>query len=86
MRHTKGHTGNRRSHHALKGPRFSVCASCGSSHIRHQACPTCGNYRGRTVIDMKSRQDRALARKQAKLRARGENAKEAAKNESKDSK
>ncbi len=83
MRHTKGHTGNRRSHHALKGPRFSVCASCGSQHIRHQACGVCGAYRGRTVVDMQARSERSLARKQAKLRARGENAKEAAKAEAK---
>jgi len=35
---------------------------------------------------VRGRQERALARKQAKLRARGENAKEAVKSESKDSK
>lgn len=79
MRHTKGHTGNRRSHHALTGPRLSVCASCGSSHIRHQACPTCGNYRGRAVVNTKAVAERSLARKQAKLRARGENASAAGK-------
>lgn len=71
MRHTKGHTGNRRSHHALKEARFSVCADCGASHIRHQACPTCGKYRGRVVIDMKAVNERTVARKNAKLRAIG---------------
>ena len=71
MRHTKGHTGNRRSHHALKEARFSVCADCGASHIRHQACPSCGKYRGRVVVDMKAVNERNLARKQAKLRAIG---------------
>jgi large subunit ribosomal protein L32 len=86
MRHTKGHTGNRRSHHALSGPRLSTCVSCGGKHVRHRACQTCGLYRGRTVINVRGRQERALARKQAKLRARGENAKEAVKSESKDSK
>lgn len=73
MRHTVGHTGNRRSHHALKEPRLSTCASCGSKHIRHQACPVCGIYRGRTVVDAKGKQERSLRRKQTKLRARGEN-------------
>lgn len=89
MRHTKGHTGNRRSHDGLSGPRLSACPSCGSSHIRHQICPVCGYYRGRTVIDMQAKTGRTLARKQAKLRARGENAAAAAgkgKDESKDSK
>jgi hypothetical protein len=49
----------------------------------------CGYYRGRTVIDMQAKTGRTLARKQAKLRARGENAAAAAgkgKDESKDSK
>jgi large subunit ribosomal protein L32 len=72
MRHTVGHTGNRRSHHALKEPRLSTCASCGSKHIRHQACPVCGIYRGRTVVDAKGVHERALRRKQAKSKARGE--------------
>lgn len=71
MRHTKGHTGNRRSHHALTEARFSTCADCGASHIRHQACPACGKYRGRVVIDMKAVNEKTLARKQAKLRAIG---------------
>ncbi len=86
MRHTKGHTGNRRSHHALSGPRLSVCATCGSKHIRHQACLTCGAYRGRTVVNAQAKAERSLARKQAKLRARGESAADAQKSESKDSK
>lgn len=78
MRHTKGHTANRRSHHALTEARFSVCADCGASHIRHQACPSCGKYRGRVVIDMKAVNEKTLARKQAKLRAIGEPTKQKA--------
>ncbi|MEK7606310.1 MAG: 50S ribosomal protein L32 [Patescibacteria group bacterium] len=78
MRHTKGHTGNRRSHHALTEARFSLCANCGASHIRHQACPSCGQYRGRQVIDVKGIGERSLARKQAKLRAIGQPSKQTA--------
>lgn len=51
MRHTRAHTANRRSHHALKGPRLSRCSNCGAMGLRHRVCATCGQYRGRTVVD-----------------------------------
>ncbi|HFC76750.1 MAG TPA: 50S ribosomal protein L32, partial [Candidatus Moranbacteria bacterium] len=47
MRHTKGHTRNRRSHHALKTPRLSNCQDCGALHLRHRVCETCGKYKGK---------------------------------------
>jgi ribosomal protein L32 len=48
MRHTRAHTGNRRSHHKIKNPALSTDAS-GSVHIRHRASKD-GVYKGRTVI------------------------------------
>ncbi len=48
MRHTRSHTANRRSHHALKSPALSKDAS-GSMHIRHRASID-GLYKGRSVI------------------------------------
>lgn len=55
MRHTRAHTANRRSHHAIKLGQFSKCSNCQSVKQSHVACPTCGYYNGRMVIDMKSR-------------------------------
>lgn len=52
MRHTRAHTGNRRSHHALKKSRFAVCKKCGAKYLMHRACGSCGTYRGRTVVDV----------------------------------
>ena len=51
MRHTKSHTANRRSHHALKVARFISCPKCNAKHLMHRVCPNCGNYRGRVVVD-----------------------------------
>ena len=51
MRHTKGHTANRRSHHALKGARFVTCSKCSAQHLMHRVCGNCGTYRGRMVVD-----------------------------------
>lgn len=51
MRHTKSHTANRRSHHALKEARFTVCEKCNKEHLMHRVCGNCGTYRGRMVVD-----------------------------------
>jgi len=52
MRHTRSHTRNRRSHHALSEPRLSQCSHCKAMHVRHKVCSTCGYYRGRLVVDV----------------------------------
>jgi large subunit ribosomal protein L32 len=77
MRHTRGHTGNRRSHHALTEARYSTCAKCKAQHVRHQMCPNCGTYQGRTVIDVNAREERRLTRRKEKLKAMGEPASKA---------
>lgn len=66
MRHTKSHTANRRSHHALVEPRLSVCSNCSFKHMRHKACGNCGQYRGREVIDVAAK----LAKKEKKIKSR----------------
>ncbi|OIO31046.1 50S ribosomal protein L32 [Candidatus Nomurabacteria bacterium CG1_02_43_90] len=52
MRHTRAHTANRRSHHALEEIRLSKCVKCEALHMRHQACKNCGTYRGKTVLSL----------------------------------
>ena len=64
MRHTREHTGNRRSHHGIKGPRLSVCAKCSELHLRHRMCNNCGTYKGKEVVDVMSR----LAKKEKKAK------------------
>lgn len=62
MRSTRSHTGNRRSHHALKEPRLSRCVDCGSAHLRHRLCENCGKYKGKVLIDVHA----LLAKKEKK--------------------
>ena len=50
MRVTKGHSGNRRSHHALTAPRLSQCSNCNEYHLRHNVCKACGFYKGKQII------------------------------------
>jgi large subunit ribosomal protein L32 len=69
MRHTRGHTGNRRSHHALKAPTLSACQNCGAQHRPHHMCLDCGFYNGKMVVDMKAKKEARDARIQAKKEA-----------------
>jgi large subunit ribosomal protein L32 len=74
MRHTRSHTANRRSHHALKAPISAVCKNCGANHRPHHMCLECGFYNGRQIIDLKAKKDARVARMQAKREAVGANA------------
>jgi len=43
----------RRSHDSLTAPNVSTCPQCGETKLPHHACPNCGTYKGRTVIETK---------------------------------
>jgi large subunit ribosomal protein L32 len=53
MRHTSGHTGNRRSHHALTAVDATLCKDCGALKQKHRACSSCGKYKGIDVFAKK---------------------------------
>ena len=69
MRHTRAHTANRRSHHALKGARFVACKDCGAQQLMHRACQKCGKYRGRLVVDVLKKTVKAAKKKEGKKAA-----------------
>lgn len=66
MRHTKSHTKNRRSHHALKSTSFSVCANCKARKMRHVVCSSCGFYRGKKVLDLVKKTEKKQKKAKAK--------------------
>ncbi len=53
MRHTRAHTANRRSHHALTGTRLTK----GKTGVRprHRALLDGSEYRGRSVMDISTK-------------------------------
>ena len=65
MRHTRAHTGNRRSHHALKGAAFSKCSHCGAMRVPHTVCTACGYYRGRNVLNLVAKAEKKQAKGKA---------------------
>lgn len=86
MRHTRAHTANRRSHHALKVARFVACKDCGAKHLMHRVCMTCGKYRGRLVIDVLKKTIKKAKKAEAKKDAKKETEKAEAKSEKKEKK
>ncbi len=51
-RHSASRRGKRRSHDHLKAPGTSVCTHCLEPKLPHRACPHCGFYKGRQVIEV----------------------------------
>ncbi|USN88080.1 MAG: 50S ribosomal protein L32 [Candidatus Nomurabacteria bacterium] len=70
MRHTRSHTANRRSHHALKAPNLATCKNCGDMHRPHHMCLSCGFYKDRVVLDLAAKKKDRDARVKAKREAR----------------
>jgi len=64
MRHTRAHTRNRRSHHALKPVSILSCQKCGETVKSHTMCSNCGTYKGRQVVDVMAK----LNKKEKKIK------------------
>jgi ribosomal protein L32 len=69
MRHTRGHTNNRRAHHALSTPAL-MKESSGGVHLRHRLDPKTGSYRGRKVIDLTTKLEKRAKKTSAKKNSR----------------
>jgi len=50
-RHSKRRTSTRRAHDHLVMPGLAECPQCHEKKLPHRACPKCGYYNGREVID-----------------------------------
>jgi large subunit ribosomal protein L32 len=51
--------GNRRAHHKVAIPQLVRCPQCRQLRLSHHACPNCGTYRGRQVIEIKTKRPAA---------------------------
>ncbi|MEJ2728616.1 MAG: 50S ribosomal protein L32 [Deltaproteobacteria bacterium] len=41
----------RRTHQKLTPPNTATCPECGEAILPHHACPNCGYYKGRKVVE-----------------------------------
>jgi len=78
MRANRSKTGMRRSHAAISGTRLSKC-SCGANRVSHRACPECGKYNGKIVIDIVARTKREQRRTKKHEKALKESGKDTTK-------
>ena len=58
-KYPKARRGKRQSHMAMENPGMNVCQQCHSPKLSHRACPTCGTYNGRTVLEIKTKKKEA---------------------------
>ena len=49
---SKSRKNMRRSHDFLTTQSISNCPACNAPKLPHRACPTCGTYKGKEVIDL----------------------------------
>ncbi|MFC2038585.1 50S ribosomal protein L32 [Chloroflexota bacterium] len=50
----KARSGERRAHLKTVAPASMLCPQCNSPMLPHHACPTCGSYKGRDAVDIKT--------------------------------
>ena len=51
-RHSQERSSTRRAHDFLKRPGMAECPHCHQPTLPHRACPHCGKYRDREVIEV----------------------------------
>ena len=49
---SKSRRDKRRTHKKTEAPTVTTCSECGEARLPHHACPSCGNYKGRTAIEV----------------------------------
>ncbi len=52
-RHSTRRTATRRAHDFLTAVGLSECPNCHEKKLPHRACPKCGEYKGRAVLEVK---------------------------------
>ena len=49
---SKSKRDKRRTHQKVSAPNLTSCPQCGDARLPHHACPSCGTYKGRTVVEI----------------------------------
>ena len=57
-RWSKARTGLRRSTWKLENKSLATCSNCGEAIMPHKACPSCGQYNKRQVVELKEKEEK----------------------------
>ena len=49
---SKMRTRQRKAAWKVEAPTISKCSRCQAPRLPHRACPECGNYRGREIVEI----------------------------------
>lgn len=49
---SKARRDKRRANYKLALPSSSLCPQCGEIKAPHRVCPSCGTYKGKTVVEV----------------------------------
>jgi large subunit ribosomal protein L32 len=56
-RHSQARRDKSRTHQRIHPSSSTVCPQCGGVRLTHRACPSCGYYRGRQVVAIKTKKE-----------------------------
>jgi len=51
---SKSRKNMRRAHDFLTPPAGSICPQCKEPKLPHRVCPSCGTYKGKTVVSVEN--------------------------------
>lgn len=57
-RWSRSRQAKKRATHIQKSPAMSLCPNCHQPKFPHGACPSCGFYKGRKIIEIKKTEKR----------------------------
>lgn len=49
---SKSRRDKRRTHDKIAPLNLTKCPQCGDTRLPHHVCPSCGTYKGRTIIEI----------------------------------
>jgi large subunit ribosomal protein L32 len=69
---TSSRQGKRRGNLKLAMPKTQKCPKCGKDALLHTACPHCGTYKGRQVINVMKKLDKKQSKQAETANKKGE--------------
>ncbi|MBI4824347.1 MAG: 50S ribosomal protein L32 [Nitrospirae bacterium] len=55
-RHTRTRRDKRRANWKGQAPSLAICPECSEPRLSHMACPSCGTYNGRKILEVVEKQ------------------------------
>lgn len=52
---SKSKRDKRRTHQKITAPNVVTCPQCSEPRLPHHMCPSCGSYKGRTVMEIEEK-------------------------------